>query len=76
MVQLGRLRRIVVRLQGGDAGMTHASLEGAGSMMSQRAHFWIRMVSMAVILAAEFGPRLLNGPSSTTAHAVATAGVR
>jgi hypothetical protein len=76
MVQLGHPQRIVVRFQGGDVGTTHASLEGAGSMMSQRAHFWIRMVAMTVILAAEFGPRLVNGPSGTAAHAVATAGVR
>jgi hypothetical protein len=26
--------------------------------MSQRSHFWIRIVGLAVILAAEFGPKL------------------
>jgi hypothetical protein len=29
--------------------------------MSQRAHFWLRIVGLAVILAAEFGPRLWTG---------------
>jgi hypothetical protein len=44
--------------------------------MSQRAHFWLRIVGVTVILAAEFGPRLVSTPSSATAHAVATVGVR
>jgi hypothetical protein len=29
--------------------------------MSERAHFWLRIVALAVILAAEFGPRLTSG---------------
>jgi hypothetical protein len=42
--------------------------------MSQRAHFWLRIVGLAVILAAEFGPRLWTGtttaaPSSANATA-------
>jgi hypothetical protein len=40
--------------------------------MTQRAHFWLRIVGLAVILAAEFGPRLwTSGNSATPAHAVA-----
>lgn len=40
--------------------------------MSQRAHFWLRIVGLAVILAAEFGPRIWAvGGSTTPAHAVA-----
>jgi hypothetical protein len=27
--------------------------------MSQRAHFWLRIVGLTLILAAEFGPRLV-----------------
>jgi hypothetical protein len=27
--------------------------------MSQRAHFWLRIAGITVILAAQFGPRLL-----------------
>jgi hypothetical protein len=42
--------------------------------MSQRAHFWLRIVGLAVILAAEFGPRLWTAstapaPSNATATA-------
>jgi len=33
--------------------------------MSQRAHFWLRIVGLVVIFAAEIGPRLW----STDAHA-------
>jgi hypothetical protein len=40
-------------------------LDRAGSIMSQRAHFWLRIVGLAVIFAAEIGPRLW----STDAHA-------
>lgn len=40
--------------------------------MSQRAHFWLRIVGLAVILAAEFGPRLWAG-SATPAPSTATA---
>ncbi len=42
--------------------------------MSQRAHFWLRIAGLTVILAAEFGPRLWTpsaapSPSSATATA-------
>jgi len=33
--------------------------------MSQRAHFWLRLLAFAVILAAEFGPRLRGAPSAS-----------
>jgi hypothetical protein len=48
---------------------------GASSCtMSQRAHFWLRLAGLVVILAAEFGPRLFTAsaapaPSSATATA-------
>ena len=32
--------------------------------MSQRAHFWIRIVGLAAILAAEFGPRMWSAGAS------------
>ena len=36
--------------------------------MSQRAHFWLRIVGLTLILAAEFGPRLWTvGPSPAQA---------
>ncbi len=41
--------------------------------MSQRAHFWLRIVGLAVILAAEFGPRLWTGAAGQPAARVATA---
>jgi hypothetical protein len=34
-------------------------------MLSQRSHFWLRLVGLGLILAAEFGPRLWS--SSQTA---------
>ena len=43
--------------------------------MSQRAHFWFRILGLAAILAAEFGPRLWsagsNVPSAPVSAAVA-----
>jgi len=39
--------------------------------MSQRAHFWLRIVGLTLILAAEFGPRLvpaLTGNGSAPAQ--------
>jgi hypothetical protein len=36
----------------------------SSSIMSQRAHFWIRIAGLVVILAAEFAPRLWNGPAT------------
>jgi hypothetical protein len=29
--------------------------------MSQRAHFWLRIAGLAVILACEFGPKIWQG---------------
>jgi hypothetical protein len=40
--------------------------------MSQRAHFWLRIVGLAVILAAEFGPRLWTGSAGQPSARVAT----
>ena len=40
--------------------------------MSQRAHFWLRLAGLVVILAAEFGPRLWT-PSNAPAPSSATA---
>jgi hypothetical protein len=35
------------------------------AVMSQRAHFWLRIAGLAVILAAEFAPRLWTaGPQA------------
>jgi uncharacterized membrane protein len=46
-------------------------------IMSQRAHFWLRIVGLALILAAEFGPRLWTGsPTSAPSTATATADLR
>ena len=40
--------------------------------MTQRAHFWLRIVGLAVILAAEFGPRMFeSGAAPSAAHVVA-----
>ena len=36
-------------------------LEQSSSAMSQKVHFWLRIVGLAVILALEFGPRVLSG---------------
>jgi hypothetical protein len=42
--------------------------------MSQRKHFWLRLIGLAVILVLEFGPRLWQGAQFPTAgHPVATA---
>ncbi len=40
--------------------------------MSQRAHFWIRIFGLAIILAAEFGPRWVTGSPGSTPPAIAT----
>ncbi len=40
--------------------------------MSQRAHFWLRILGLVAILAAEFGPRLWsNTPGASPAPASA-----
>jgi hypothetical protein len=41
--------------------------------MSQRAHFWLRIAGLTLILAAEFGPRMWTGSSSPTQASVASA---
>jgi hypothetical protein len=40
--------------------------------MSQRTHFWLRIVGLTAILAAEFGPRIWP-PSSAATPAPAAA---
>jgi hypothetical protein len=35
-------------------------------MLSQRSHFWLRLVGLAVILAAEFGPRLWSSAQTAS----------
>ncbi|HEY1694262.1 MAG TPA: hypothetical protein VGG39_18965 [Polyangiaceae bacterium] len=44
--------------------------------MSSRKHFWLRVVGLALILAAEFGPRLWStstqGPSAPAMTAAIT----
>jgi hypothetical protein len=44
--------------------------------MTQRTHFWLRIVGIAVILALEFGPRVWTGWSANGSGRVATAAVR
>jgi hypothetical protein len=39
-------------------------------MMSQRAHFWIRLVAVAVIVAVSYVPRSDHGRAKTVAAAV------
>lgn len=41
--------------------------------MSQRAHFWLRIAGLAVILACEFGPKLWQGSAEPAPAAVAAA---
>jgi hypothetical protein len=35
-------------------------------MLSQRSHFWLRFLGLAVILAAEFGPRLWSSAQTAS----------
>jgi hypothetical protein len=44
--------------------------------MTRRTHFWLRLVSIAIILAAEFGPRLWSAQPTASPVSVAAAGVR
>jgi hypothetical protein len=37
--------------------------------MSQRTHFWLRIVGLVVILALGFGPHVRTGPAAITAPA-------
>jgi hypothetical protein len=43
--------------------------------MSQQAHFWLRVIGLTVIVAAQFAPRLLAGSSGSPAPTVAAANV-
>jgi hypothetical protein len=49
-------------------------VDSSSCIMSERSHFWLRVIGLAVILAVEFGPRLWSAalsPSPTPAGAVA-----
>jgi hypothetical protein len=39
-------------------------------MLSQRSHFWLRFVGLAIILAAEFGPRLWSSTQTASSAPV------
>jgi len=41
--------------------------------MSQRTHFWLRVIGFAVILAAQFGPRFWGGSPASQSTRVADA---
>jgi hypothetical protein len=41
--------------------------------MTQRAHFWLRIAGLAIILALEFGPRVWFGATPTSPVPVAAA---
>ncbi|HEX8796894.1 MAG TPA: hypothetical protein VF765_38345 [Polyangiaceae bacterium] len=41
--------------------------------MSQRAHFWLRITGLAVILACEFGPKLWQSSAEPAPAPVAAA---
>jgi hypothetical protein len=43
--------------------------------MSSRAHFWLRIFGLSVILAAQFGPRLWTAAAGNAPAPVAAAGV-
>jgi hypothetical protein len=44
--------------------------------MTQRTHFWLRIVGLTVILAAQFGPRLWTAAAASASPApVAAAAV-
>jgi len=44
--------------------------------MSHRAHFWLRAAAVAVILFAEFGPRVRSAPSASSAPVVVATDAR
>jgi hypothetical protein len=41
--------------------------------MSQKVHFWLRIVGLAVILALEFGPRVWTGVPANARAPIAAA---
>jgi hypothetical protein len=48
-----------------------------GRIMSERSHFWLRVIGLAVILAVEFGPRLWGAvPSASPSPTGAVAETR
>jgi hypothetical protein len=49
------------------------SVLSTSSTMSQRAHFWLRIAGLGLILVAEFGPRLWAGSTEQPPPAVASA---
>jgi hypothetical protein len=53
--------------------MVRALVSSQSSTMSQRAHFWLRIVGLTLILAAEFGPRLWAGTAEAPAPAMSSA---
>jgi len=54
-----------------DAGKLDSGLESSGRSMSQRSHFWLRVIGLVVILAAEFGPRLWSSMQTAPVDVVA-----
>jgi hypothetical protein len=44
--------------------------------MSERSHFWLRFVGLAIILAAEFGPKLWSSAQVPVAPLEASAEAR
>jgi hypothetical protein len=48
-------------------------MSSQSSTMTHRAHFWLRLVGLTLILAAEFGPRLWAGSAPPAPTPIATA---
>jgi len=44
--------------------------------MTHRTHFWIRILSLAIIVAAQCGPRLLAGATDGASRVAAAAVAR
>ncbi len=52
-------------------------VEASSRIMSPRAHFWLRLAGLALILAAEFVPRLWTpGPPSAPSTSMVAADLR
>jgi hypothetical protein len=49
------------------------SVLSSSRIMTHRAHFWLRLVGLTLILAAEFGPRLWAGSAPPAPTPIATA---
>jgi len=54
-------------------GCRTGSFWGRSGSMSQRSHFWLRIIGIGVILALEFGPRLWTGSAMAPATRVVAA---